>query len=256
MRMMNNTTLHQLQKTPFLNKIDTPTLEQLITKSTKRKLDKKTPLFHQGEKPTHLYVILDGWVKVAKETQDGKESIIQLLSKHNIVGETNIFQEQPYGTTAETIENSIILEVPENTVKNLVTDDKNTALTLLEAAAYHINQVELQLEHLESMNAAQRIGCFLLRQCIGKTGPTTITLPREKAIIAAYLHMQPETFSRALKKLQEEAYISTDQKNITINNIETLQNFACISCSRTPQDCSNEQKAQCQNPNCPPSTNN
>ncbi len=90
----------------------------------------------------------------------------------------------------------------------------------------------LNVEHLSIQNAAQRIGCFILRLCpIDKTEDITINLPYDKALVAAKLGIRPETFSRALMKLRKSCNIEVNGDSIYIVNINTLNKYVCKQCS-------------------------
>jgi CRP-like cAMP-binding protein len=48
-------------------------------------------LFTHQETATHFYVILQGWVKLFRETLDGAQAVVDILSDHHMFGETSIF---------------------------------------------------------------------------------------------------------------------------------------------------------------------
>lgn len=101
-----------------------------------------------------------------------------------------------------------------------------------------ISLLELQLEHASTMNAPQRLGCFILRLTNNTKTSFKITLPYDKNLIAAYLGMKGETFSRALSELKPLG-VSVKGKTLLINDIHKLINFSCISCSLIFDSCKN-----------------
>ena len=98
------------------------------------------------------------------------------------------------------------------------------------------------MEHLTVMTAPQRIGCFLLKLCRSKGDRNVgILLPYDKTLVAAFLGIKLETFSRSLAQLRELG-VSVDGPQVTIENIEKLQKYVCSSCSFDFGECQSDKK--------------
>ena len=97
--------------------------------------------------------------------------------------------------------------------------------------AKHANR-EKDIETRALQEAPQRIGCFLLGLCDKNAeGATTIHLPYEKTVIAEQLGIRPETFSRALVKLQKDLGLKIKGAEIAVGDIEQLADYTCMACS-------------------------
>jgi CRP-like cAMP-binding protein len=92
--------------------------------------------------------------------------------------------------------------------------------------------LELRIEHLLTMNAAQRIGCLFIKlsETTAQKGPVSFTLPFNKILLANYLGMQRETFSRGLKELTTMG-VKIKGNSIYVKEIQSLIQFSCVSCS-------------------------
>jgi len=87
------------------------------------------------------------------------------------------------------------------------------------------------------MNAAQRVGCFILKLCDSKhPNNVELALPYDKMLIASYLGMKRETFSRALSDLKSIG-ITVHGNMLLIEDLNKLINFSCISCSLVYDAC-------------------
>ena len=106
------------------------------------------------------------------------------------------------------------------------------SLGMLSRMAEQARLQDREIEHRTLQNAAQRIGCFVLRMAQHyQEVPVTLQLPYEKILIAKKLGMQPETFSRALKKLQDQTNVVVRGDTIEINSFDSLTNYSCVVCS-------------------------
>jgi CRP-like cAMP-binding protein len=103
---------------------------------------------------------------------------------------------------------------------------------MLQLMSHFRRQQDTELEHRNTQNAPQRIGCFLLRLCKpDATDSVVLYLPYDKNLVASRLGMQPETFSRALNKLKEKTDIIINGATITIPSLEKIIHFSCSACS-------------------------
>ncbi len=66
----------------------------------------------------------------------------------------------------------------------------------------NMRSMVLQIEHLKTRSAAQRLAAFILGLCPVQQGSCSVRLPFEKIVIAGQLGMQPESLSRAIVKLK------------------------------------------------------
>lgn len=208
-------------------------MDQLVRHASVRSMPKGKVLYLQEEDASDIFVIHSGWVKLFRETLDGEEAIIDILTHGHVFGENSLFEGEAYLESAQAVEAVVAIAIPTHIAKALILEESRLALNLLTAMSRHRRHQTLEIEHLTVQNAPQRIGCFLLRLCVGKEAerPITLHLPYDKTLIAARLGMQPETFSRALTKLREQTDIRIQGSTVTIGSIDVLSKFCCGSCS-------------------------
>lgn len=224
-----------LTSLPCFSKLPERIASALVQQSRIHTFEKGKNLYVQGETAEAVYIVLSGWVKIFRETIDGKEAIIDVFSTDNLVGETSILNNFIYTESAEVVETARLLTIPAVNFKNLLHSEHGVVMALLQSMTNARNQRERELEHRVLQNAPQRIGCFLLRLCPNQNAkkPVTLSLPFDKALIANRLGMQPETFSRALGKLRDDLGLVIKGSEIEIKNIEELSDYVCGMCSST-----------------------
>lgn len=191
-------------------------------------------VLHHGDMASSFWLVLKGWIKLIRQTPDGKESVVGLCTEGDIFGEAALFANANYPYTAEVLgEGAELAVIPADMVRKLVAENSALSNALMALFNERTSQARLKLEQMSTMSAAQRLGCFLLRLChTQENGSKTLTIPVEKHILATYLGMKPETLSRSQQQLAPLG-ISVTGHNITITHIEKLRDFVCNSCSES-----------------------
>lgn len=223
---------YTLRNNDLFQQIPEKDLDILTEQSTFQTVDKGQVLFVQGERATRFFVINYGWVKLFRETLDGTQAIVDILSSGHMFGESSLFHEDMYPYSAEAAENVEILSLPLPFLKTQLETNPKFALAMLSEMAQLRKQQDRELEHRAIQNAPQRIACFLLRLANqSQTGSATIHFPYDKTLIAARLGMQPETFSRALAKLKETMGIEIKGSSVVLKDIQALACYSCTACT-------------------------
>lgn len=189
-------------------------------------------LFLHGDEAKHFYYIQSGWVKLFRETLDGTQAVVDIFTKGHIFGDTSIFEDGLYPYSAEIVEPAEIIALPLAPLKEEIENNSKFAYAMLNSMAKYRRQQDREIEHRSIQNASQRIGCFLLRLTQqDEDGSVKIHLPYDKMLVASRLGMQPETFSRALKKLQQETEIEVKGATISMKSLDNLVGYSCAACS-------------------------
>lgn len=215
-----------LKKAPLFSGMSDERLAQFIAKSPVKCYDKGEDLFAMGDQATAFFFIIDGWVKLYRMTRDGEESIINVFAPGETFAEAAVFGPmQRYPVNAQAVEDTSILEIPRSLFVEMIHADSDFALSILGAISAKQRYLIQQIEQLTVREAPQRIGTFLLRLCPpGCSRNVEVALPYDKSLIARRLNIQPETFSRAFKKLEPHG-VTLKGRIAAIDDIEMLARF-------------------------------
>ncbi len=209
-------------------------LQALAPHTQIRIYEKDDVVLHHGDTAGSLWLVLKGWVKLTRQTPDGKESIVGLCTEGDVFGEAALFTHANYPYHAQTLApHTELAAIPASVVRHMITENAALSATIMALLSARTAQAQLKLEQMNTMSAAQRLGCFLLRLCHTQSnGAKTLQIPVEKHILAAYLGMKPETLSRSQQQLKPLG-ITVTGHDITVSTIEKLREFVCNSCSES-----------------------
>ncbi len=226
--------LSKLAQCSLFTKVEPKNLE-IISNLAKLRLYKKGTLIlnYDQSHTTFLYAI-KGWIKLFKESTDGKEVIVDILNNHSYCGEQFLFQKQENELyKAHSISDVEVFTMPIKSFYELVLSDNHLSATLLQNRLRKQHHLNMEVEHLSIQNAAQRIGCFILRLCaLNGEEKITFRLPFDKGFLALRLRMCPETFSRAFNKFTQECDVTMTGNVIHINNVSSVTRYVCEHCTK------------------------
>ncbi|WP_116964396.1 Crp/Fnr family transcriptional regulator [Fastidiosibacter lacustris] len=208
-----------------------------LSQIAKRYVYKKDAIVfnHAQSQQTFLYVIT-GSIKLYKQSIDGEEIIVDVLTQSHYCGENFLFtSSKEYTYEAQSISHLEIFTLPIQSLKQLILSDHNLSLNFLQATLQKQRQLTTHIEHLSTQNAMQRVGSFLLQLCDNTKKQINISLklPYNKALLALRLGMKPETFSRALGKLSKQCGIQVNNEHINIPDRFNLNQYVCYHYPKT-----------------------
>ncbi|MDX1975899.1 MAG: Crp/Fnr family transcriptional regulator [Rickettsiales bacterium] len=208
----------------------------------KKSYETNDRIISHGDSASNLWLVFSGWIKLTRQTPDGKESIIGLCTQGDVFGEAALFTDANYPYTAEVVGGTAeLMAIPAVTIRARLAKEPSLSARVMALLNERTSQAQLKLEHMTTMSAAQRLGCFLLRLCSAQAdGARTLDIPVEKAVLAAYLGMKAETLSRSQQQLKEVG-VKILGPMVTVENITLLRQFVCNSCSESSMgDCEAE----------------
>ncbi len=226
--------LQMLKYRKFLNALPTfasledEELDELLSFAQIREYSKDKLLFLRDEPASRMYIILQGWVKVYNGLETGEEAVLQMLGAGETLLESAVFLNVPTPVSAQVVEDALLLSIPAPVIRQRIQSSPQLAISMLNNVSLRSQRLVQQLELSRLKSAHERVGWFLLRLKLNqKSDGGLIYLPYEKSIIASYLDMRPETFSRTLKKFKADGFqISSD--TVQIPEGKALCNFCDV----------------------------
>ena len=207
---------------------------QIAPHLRRKTFGKDDVVLHHSDSANVLWLVLAGWVKLTRQTPDGKETIIGLCTQGDVFGEAALFPHASYPYHAEAIvTDTELMAIPAGVIRSIVSKDAAFSTTVMSLLNERVTQTQLKLEHMSTMSAAQRLGCFLLRLCTNPENDSQmLQIPVEKHLLATYLGMKPETLSRSQQHLKKLG-VSVQGTKVIVRSVLKLREFVCNSCSES-----------------------
>ncbi len=216
-----------IRRAPLLMDLPSNVLKHLLEESHVVEFPRNKLLFLRGEPADHIFLLLDGWVKVYRDTPEGEQTVIGILKPGETVAEAAIFLGRDYPASAEVVSDARLLELPSESLLSLIREDGELGIRMLGTLSQRLRGLVLHIEQIQARSTPQRLGEFLLSLCSETEGAIVLDLPYDKSLVAARLGMKPESLSRALAKLRTYG-VTTNGHQVELSDIGKLRNF-CIT---------------------------
>jgi CRP-like cAMP-binding protein len=202
-------------------------LDALMETSQLLNIDKGEPLFRQGEPAHSFYFVISGAVKIYRLTPDGQEKVFEVIGNRQTFAEAMMLMDTPnYVASAEAVCPTQVYRLSNTTYMRLLESNSRLTFALLGKLSVRLHQRVNEIETLSLKNATHRVVRYLLTQLAHlPDGGNRFELPMAKQLVAGHLSIQPETFSRIIRRLIDEEIISQDGRQIVVLDRQRLEQF-------------------------------
>jgi len=177
-----------------------------------RTLHKRELLFSEGDVGSAMYILSAGNVQIYKSDQSGKESVIKVVGPGEIFAEVILFEQNVYPVSAVALKKSVAYAIQKKRFLALLSDEnfRNDFMRLLmKKQRYLISKIH----DLSSGNVESRFIRFLEEQ-YGKKREYRLLISKKD--IAQAIGATSETFSRMIRRMQDEGKISVKGDTIVL----------------------------------------
>lgn len=217
--------LDLVRRAPVFSGLAPAGLAPLLEGAAAKLYARQSLLFMQGDPASRFFVVLDGWVRLYRQTPQGQQITIAVFGRGDSFAEAVVLQMMPFPVSAETIADSRLLVIEAEGFLRHLRSSTDLCFKVMAAMARRLQDLVFQLESVSSRSTVQRLALFLVRLCDRESGPCHVELPLDKNLIAARLGMQPETLSRALAKLRRVG-VETEGTRVLVADVGRLRAMA------------------------------
>ena len=197
-------TLDILARTRFFRQMSAESLEALAAICQPRPTERRQRLFGEGEPGAAIYVVATGKVRLYRTNVDGREVVIKIVGAGEVFAEVILFETERYPVSAQVLEPGLVHRVPRSDFLRLLdgkTFRDDFIAMLMRKQRYLVGKVQ----ELASSDVEARFRTFLREQYGGRDH---FAIALSKKDVAGAIGTTPETFSRLLRRLDEDGLLS------------------------------------------------
>lgn len=212
----------------------TLTDEQLNSLSVEKSCNiyKKGQLvFFEGNRPTGLYCVNKGKVKVYQIGLEGKEQIIRLAKDSDILGYRSLISGEMYTASASIIEDATICFIPKKVFFDLLQTNSELSTRMMKLLSNDLKGAEKRITALAQKPVRERMAetILMLKEFYGLDSQKhTIKANLSREDIANIVGTATETAIRVLSEFKNEKMINLTGKKIQIIDSDALVRAANV----------------------------
>lgn len=187
-------------------------------------------LFHEGTRPLGIFCINSGKVKVYKIGTDGKEQIIRIAGKGDLLGYKAMLGEEYYAVSAETLEDCTICFLSKHNFLETLNESSELNQRIVKQICHEHGMLVDEVTNQAQKSVRERFAMALLKlkDTYGldghEDGPVEINLTRED--LANFVGTATETLIRLLHEFKEDGMLETQGRKIRIIDSKQLVKVA------------------------------
>lgn len=216
-----------LAQSPLFQGLSATALADLAKRTNERRLAQGQTLFAAHQPADGMYIVSSGAVRAFRVNINGREQTIHVERAGGMLAEVVVFDEGPYPSNAVAEEDSTVLFLARNDVREFMLRHPETALTALNIMARKLRGVAALAEQLALMDVHQRLAALLLQEARQSSrrleDGVSFSLPLSHAQLAARLGTVREVVTRTLQKLVHQGIIEIHGHRIVVRDMEALR---------------------------------
>ena len=182
-------------------------------------------VFDEGDALNGIYCIKDGICKLSKLSDNGKDQIVKLVKKGELLGQRSLISEESTNLSAVAVEDMQVCFIPKQEILQFFNENNQFSLNMMKSVCGDLKDADDNMVNLAQKTVKQRLAETLLKLetdfGIHEDGSLKIQLSREE--IAGMIGTATESCIRLLSEFNKEDWISLQGKKITITNKKELQ---------------------------------
>ncbi|MGE5594738.1 MAG: Crp/Fnr family transcriptional regulator [Hyphomicrobiales bacterium] len=154
--------LRQLSK--VMNVLSDEELEKLVPLLTERRFKPRQMLFSAGDPPERVYLLLKGRVKIYQVAENGKEIILDVVSKGGVVGDMAIVEDGERIACAQAIDETVAVSISWEDFAHLLHSSPRLGFAMAELMARRLVGMQRTFMNIVSKPVSARLADTLLNR--------------------------------------------------------------------------------------------
>jgi CRP-like cAMP-binding protein len=190
------------------------------------KISKGSILFAEGDEGDHLYVIVEGKIKLGTSSGDGRENLLSILGPGEMFGELSLFDPNPRTSTATAVTDAKLLSLGQTKLIPWLAENPKVSLNLLASLAQRLRRTNEAVGDLVFSDVPGRVAKALidLGERFGKQTDEGLLVNHDltQEELAQLVGASRETVNKALADFAGRNWLKLDGRAVLITDLERL----------------------------------
>ena len=211
----------------FLASLTDPESASLRGRGTTRQFARGGALFHERGAPDRVYVLLSGFVKLSRLSEEGREVILAIRGPGDLLGELSAIDGSPRSATAVALDSVSALVLSAADFVSLLQEEPHVAMVVLRTLGHRLREADISRVELSVQDTVARVAARIneLAERFGSEvdGSVEIDLPISQEELAGWTGCSRDSVVKALQTMRSLGWIETARRRITVLEPDKLR---------------------------------
>jgi len=193
-------------------------LKKVSDSKISKTLKKGEAIFQEGEKLDGVFCVRDGVSKLSKLSENGKNQIVRLASKGEVMGQRAVIAEESTNLSAIAVSDMEVCFIPKEAISNTLDTNPNFAVEVLRHMAHDLREADDVIVNMSQKTVKQRMAeAFLyLKKNYGEDAEGFLTLTLSREDYSNVVGTATESCIRIISEFKKKGLIKSSGKKIGI----------------------------------------
>ncbi|RKS98490.1 Crp/Fnr family transcriptional regulator [Flavobacterium sp. 123] len=208
-----------------LNKDELVKLAECKSSHTVKKGD---VIFEEGETINGIYCVKDGICKLTKLSPNGKDHIVKLIKKGELLGQRSLISDEPVNLSAIALEDMEVCFIPKNEVMGFFDKNNQFSMNVMKTICGDLKEADDHMVNMAQKTVKERLAETLLYllDTFGKNEDNTLKVQLSRDELASMIGTATESCIRLLSDFNKLGLIELSGKKIILKDINKLKKIA------------------------------
>lgn len=187
-------------------------------------IKKGEPIFEEGENVNGIYCIKDGVCKLSKLSANGKDQIVKLVSKGELLGQRSMISDEPVNLSAIALEDMEVCFIPKSEIMGLFNQNNNFSMNVMKAICGDLKEADDHMVNMAQKTVKERLAETLLylKDTFGTNDDQSLKTQLSREELASIIGTATESCIRLLSDFNKNGLIEIKGKKIFLKNVAKL----------------------------------
>lgn len=185
-------------------------------------------IFEEGENVNGIYCIKDGICKLTKLSANGKDHIVKLVSKGELLGHRSMISDEPVNLSAVALEDMEVCFIPKTEVMGFFDKNNQFSMNVMRSICGDLKDADDHMVNLAQKTVKERLAETLLylSDTFGKNEDNSLKVQLSRDELASMIGTATESCIRLLSDFKKLDLIELNGKKIILKDINKLKKMA------------------------------
>ena len=195
---------------------------------TSHTIKKGDVIFEEGENVNGIYCIKDGICKLTKLSANGKDHIVKLVSKGELLGQRSMISDEPVNLSAVALEDMEVCFIPKTEVMGFFDKNNQFSMNVMRSICGDLKEADDHMVNLAQKTVKERLAETLLylSDTFGKNEDNSLKVQLSRDELASMIGTATESCIRLLSDFKKLDLIELNGKKINLKDINKLKKMA------------------------------